>query len=70
MCWWRRACRIPGKRFFFEKKKQKTFAIGAAPRRGKIGDGFATVEKVLWFFLPRKNDFLPMPLQQPIMIKR
>jgi hypothetical protein len=50
------------KRFFFEKKKQKTFpgaarlgawstAVAQAPRR-------AALLKVFWFFFSKKNRFL------------
>jgi hypothetical protein len=44
-----------GKAFFFEKKKQKTFAYGAAHEWGRMRRMAGWAEKVLWFFLSRKN---------------
>jgi hypothetical protein len=42
------------KDFFFEKKKQKTFAI-LAPNVGWLR---AEVTKVFWFFFSKKNNLL------------
>jgi hypothetical protein len=42
------------KDFFFEKKKQKTFAIWAEPARRVRSQ----VAKVFWFFFSKKNRFL------------
>jgi hypothetical protein len=48
------------KDFFFEKKKQKTFAPALSPP----GASFAALRgskrtKVFWFFFSKKNSFLP-----------
>jgi hypothetical protein len=42
------------KDFFFEKKKQKTFALWAAPLRRSTDQDL----KVFWFFFSKKNGFL------------
>jgi hypothetical protein len=40
------------KNFFFEKKKQKTFANGA-----DAGGSHRKLVKVFWFFFSKKNTF-------------
>jgi hypothetical protein len=43
------------KRFFFEKKKQKTFVhLGPVCRRLRVSTG-PKVIKVFWFFFSKKN---------------
>jgi hypothetical protein len=42
------------KDFFFEKKKQKTFALWAAPLRRSTDQDL----EVFWFFFSKKNSFL------------
>jgi hypothetical protein len=46
--------------FFFEKKKQKTFAILSRPSPA----AYAKVTKVFWFFFSKKN-ILPFRLALP-----
>jgi hypothetical protein len=46
-----------GKRFFFEKKKQKTFSCWC--KRKPIRQ--AQVAKVFWFFFSKKNRFFFAP---------
>jgi hypothetical protein len=54
---------IEGKNFFFEKKKQKTFANLAAASPDKLGQ----YPKVFWFVFLKKNCFLPFddPMIRP-----
>jgi hypothetical protein len=48
-----------GKRFFFKKKKQKTFVFKAVPTCTTRLRQLATQEiKVFWFFFSKKNSFL------------
>jgi hypothetical protein len=47
--------------FFFEKKNQKTFAIGAVRRWCKTRRAVGMVEKVFCFFFSKKKAFLKAP---------
>jgi hypothetical protein len=54
------------KDFFFEKKKQKTFATWAQPIRGRRRQ----VAKVFWFFFSKKNIFLTFRPNPTIIVRR
>jgi hypothetical protein len=45
------------KNFFFEKKKQKTFASAASARGRRMDLQGAKQIKVFWFFFSKKNPF-------------
>jgi hypothetical protein len=53
---------LPRKRkqkvFFFEKKKQKTFAHAADARFNRANGLLPAEAKVFWFFFSEKNGFL------------
>jgi hypothetical protein len=53
----RRVPKRPKKAFFFEKKKQKTFALGCPTSRILCHLTHNQQTKVFWFFFSKKNPF-------------